>query len=63
MTLDTLIEKFEHYISIEKNLSLHTRRNYISDLNQLKELRSSGHILDFSIKRTGNPPSPGNWHL
>jgi len=37
MTLDTLIEKFEHYISIEKNLSLHTRRNYISDLNQLKE--------------------------
>lgn len=37
MTLDTLIENFEHYISIEKNLSLHTRRNYLSDLNQFKE--------------------------
>jgi len=37
MILDTLIEKFDHYISIEKNLSLHTRRNYISDLNQFKE--------------------------
>lgn len=37
MTLDTLIEKFDHYISIERNLSLHTRRNYISDLSQFKE--------------------------
>jgi len=43
MTLDTLIEKFEHYISIERNLSLHTRRNYISDLNQLKEFLEREH--------------------
>jgi len=37
MILDILIEKFEHYISIERNLSLNTQRNYISDLNQFKE--------------------------
>jgi len=37
MRIDRLIEKFENYISVERNLSLHTQRNYISDLNQFKE--------------------------
>jgi integrase/recombinase XerC len=37
MTLDTLIEKFENYICVERNLSLHTRRNYISDLKQFND--------------------------
>ena len=36
MELDTLIEKFKLYISVEKNLSLHTQRNYLSDLYQFK---------------------------
>ncbi len=37
MELDTLIERFRQYISIEKNLSLHTQRNYLSDLYQFKD--------------------------
>ena len=37
MELDTLIEKFKLYISVEKNLSLHTQRNYLSDLYQFKD--------------------------
>jgi integrase/recombinase XerC len=43
MKLDTLIERFENYINIEKNLSLHTRRNYISDLKQFKEFLKREH--------------------
>ncbi|MCK5256654.1 MAG: tyrosine recombinase XerC [Deltaproteobacteria bacterium] len=35
--MDTLIEKFENYICVERNLSLHTRRNYISDLKQFND--------------------------
>lgn len=37
MTLDILIEKFDNYINVERNLSLHTRRNYISDLKQFND--------------------------
>ena len=37
MTLDTLIEKFENSICVERNLSLHTRRNYISDLKHFND--------------------------
>ncbi|MBW1823924.1 MAG: tyrosine recombinase XerC [Deltaproteobacteria bacterium] len=31
------MEKFENYICVERNLSLHTRRNYISDLKQFND--------------------------
>ena len=48
MTLDTLIEEFEQSI-IAKNLSLHTRRNYISDLNQFKDFFKREHP-DITIK-------------
>lgn len=37
MELDTCIEKFKHYLSVEKNLSSHTQRNYVSDLRQFKD--------------------------
>jgi integrase/recombinase XerC len=43
MTFDALLEKFERYISVEKNLSLHTQRNYISDLNQFKAFLKKEH--------------------
>jgi len=43
MELDTLIEKFEQYISVEKNLSIHTQRNYISDLHQFKDFLEREH--------------------
>jgi len=43
MTLDTLIEKFENYICVERNLSLHTRRNYISDLKQFNDFLKREH--------------------
>lgn len=37
MDIDTFIEKFGHYLSVEKNLSSHTQRNYLSDLYQFKD--------------------------
>ena len=43
MELDTYIEKFEHYLSVEKNLSPHTQRNYVSDLHQFKDFLESEH--------------------
>ncbi len=43
MTLDALIEKFENYICVERNLSLHTRRNYISDLKQFNDFLKREH--------------------
>jgi len=43
MELDTFIEKFEHYLSVEKNLSPHTQRNYVSDLHQFKDFLESEH--------------------
>ncbi len=43
MELDTYIEKFEHYLSVEKNLSPHTQRNYVSDLYQFKDFLESEH--------------------
>ena len=58
MTLDSQIEKFRQYINIEKNLSLHTQRNYISDLNQFKEFlkreypKLSWETLDSTIIRS-----------
>ncbi|MBW2183199.1 MAG: tyrosine recombinase XerC [Deltaproteobacteria bacterium] len=41
--MDTLIEKFENYICVERNLSLHTRRNYISDLKQFNDFLKREH--------------------
>ena len=41
MTLDKLIEQFERSISLERNLSLHTQRNYLSDLNQFQQFLRS----------------------
>ena len=49
MTFDSLLEKFERYISVEKNLSLHTQRNYLSDLNQFKAFLKKEHS-EISIK-------------
>ena len=43
MTLDILIEKFDNYINVERNLSLHTRRNYISDLKQFNDFLKREH--------------------
>ena len=43
MELDTYIEKFEHYLSVEKNLSPYTQRNYVSDLHQFKDFLESEH--------------------
>ena len=43
MTLDILIEKFDNYINVERNLSLHTRRNYISDLKQFSDFLKREH--------------------
>ena len=43
MTLDILIEKFDKYINVERNLSLHTRRNYISDLKQFNDFLKREH--------------------
>lgn len=43
MELDTYIEKFEHYLSVEKNLSPHTQRNYASDLHQFKDFLEREH--------------------
>ena len=43
MTPDTLLEKFERYISVERNLSLHTQRNYLSDLSQFIEFLKREH--------------------
>jgi len=34
MKSDSLLEKFEHYLSVEKNVSPHTQRNYLNDVRQ-----------------------------
>jgi len=58
MTLDSLIEKFDTYISVERGFSTHTRRNYLSDLTQFKEFLKREHPaitldeIDSSIIRT-----------
>lgn len=34
--MDEWIGKFDHYLEVERNLSLHTRKNYLIDLKQFK---------------------------
>ena len=38
------IEKFKNYLTVEKNYSLHTIKNYIADLNEFSDFISHGDI-------------------
>jgi integrase/recombinase XerC len=49
MKSDPLLEKFEHYLSVEKNVSPHTLRNYVTDLRQFSHyLHSEYPERDFT---------------
>jgi integrase/recombinase XerC len=43
MCLDNLFEAFDRYMSVEKNLSPHTRRNYSRDLRRFGEFLTERH--------------------
>jgi integrase/recombinase XerC len=43
MCLDSLLEAFERYMSVEKNLSPHTQRNYSRDLRHFGEFLKQQH--------------------
>lgn len=43
MNLDNLLEAFERYMSVEKNLSPHTRRNYSHDLRHFGQFLQQRH--------------------
>ena len=49
MSLDSLLEAFERYMSVEKNLSPHTRRNYSQDLRHFRQFLSRQHP-DLTVK-------------
>lgn len=49
MRLDSLLETFERYMSVEKNLSPHTRRNYSRDLLHFGAFLSEQHP-DLGVK-------------
>ena len=44
MNIEAAIEAFGHYLGVEKDLSDHTRRNYLSDIHQFREFLSARHI-------------------
>jgi integrase/recombinase XerC len=48
-SLESLIHEFKKYVRVERNLSEHTQRNYISDMGQFSE-----YIKDRGIADIGN---------
>ena len=77
MERDPLLKKFEDYLRVEKNVSPHTQRNYVTDLRQFSHyLQSECPEKDFTTvdsltirsylgvlhKETKNLQLRENWH-
>ncbi|ABC77302.1 tyrosine recombinase XerC [Syntrophus aciditrophicus] len=48
--MDELIKEFDRYMDLERNLSTHTRKNYLSDLNQFKIYLEENHRVPTELK-------------